>query len=228
MEIETQGIAQSLRFSYQSRIESAVADLARRKKLSKCTHASLARTKFLSSSMGTPPSDEPHSSGITSDNARLLAGTGLQGGGSRWLQDRQRIVLETREQGSDILRSLRGRVDTNAPARADTTTGSRSVSRRRILSLVSFTDVSSSLLFHFVSSHAKSWEWHGKYGCFCLRVDHIEIGGCNRHTQACSAPMGSEAGRSRCLLHMCLYSAQISSLLSIEIQIQCQAITATK
>ncbi|PSS00875.1 hypothetical protein PHLCEN_2v4102 [Hermanssonia centrifuga] len=107
MEIEIQGIPQSLKPSYQTRIKSAKADLQRYKKLSKDLHAALARSDLLGTraGMGTPTSDEPYGA---SDRTRLLAGTSLLEDGSRRLQDSQRIALETEEQGADILRSLRG------------------------------------------------------------------------------------------------------------------------
>ena len=107
MEIEIQGIPQSLRPSYQARIKAAKADLQRYKKLSKDTHNQIARADLLGSRAGThtPTLDEPYGS---SDRTRLLAGTALLEDGSRRLQDSQRIALETEEQGADILRSLRG------------------------------------------------------------------------------------------------------------------------
>ncbi|KAH9830517.1 vesicle transport v-snare protein vti1 [Rhodofomes roseus] len=111
MEIEIQGIPQSIRASYQSRIKAAKADLARYKKLSKDLHASTARADLLARSpafgTGSDPSiaDDPY--GDRSDRTRLLAGTALLEDGSRRLQESQRIALETEEQGTDILRSLR-------------------------------------------------------------------------------------------------------------------------
>ena len=108
MEIEIQGIPQSLRPSYQTRIKAAKADLQRFKKLSKDTHAALARSDLLGAHSSRPGSgmDNPYDS--TSDRTRLLAGTALLEDGSRRLQESQRIALETEEQGADILRSLRG------------------------------------------------------------------------------------------------------------------------
>ncbi|TBU24221.1 vesicle transport v-snare protein vti1 [Dichomitus squalens] len=108
MEIEIQGIPQSLRPSYQSRIKASKADLTRYKKLSKDLHAQLSRAELLARPglPGTPTSDEPY--GATSDRTRLLAGTELLEDGSRRLLESQRIALETEEQGADILRSLRG------------------------------------------------------------------------------------------------------------------------
>lgn len=107
MEIEVQGIPQSLRSLYQGRVKAAKADLQRFKKQSKDTLASLARSDLLGPRAGGPmaTSDEPYG---TSDRTRLLAGTELLEDGSRRLADSQRIALETEEQGADILRSLRG------------------------------------------------------------------------------------------------------------------------
>ena len=110
MEIEIQGIPQSLKTQYTARIKAAKADLQRYKKASKDLHAQLARSDLLSSStrpgMGPATSDEPY--GSSTDRTRLLAGTALLEDGSRRLLDSQRIALETEEQGADILRSLRG------------------------------------------------------------------------------------------------------------------------
>ena len=106
MEIEIQGIPQSLRPSYQSRIKASKADLQRYKKLSKEQHTQLSRSELLSRPGVSATSDEPY--GATSDRTRLLAGTSLLEDGSRRLLESQRIALETEEQGADILRSLRG------------------------------------------------------------------------------------------------------------------------
>ena len=107
MEIEIQGIPQSLRPSYQARIKASKADLTRYKKLSKDIHSQLSRSELLArpGMGGAPTSDEPYGA---SDRTRLLAGTALLEDGSRRLLDSQRIALETEEQGTDILRSLRG------------------------------------------------------------------------------------------------------------------------
>jgi vesicle transport through interaction with t-SNAREs 1 len=106
MEIEIQGIPQSIRPQYQSRIKSCKSDLTRYKKLSKDMHTQLSRTDLLGSrSSGVPTSDEPYG---TSDRTRLLSGTAVLEDGSRRLQESQRVALETEEQGADILRSLRG------------------------------------------------------------------------------------------------------------------------
>ncbi|THH29329.1 hypothetical protein EUX98_g4857 [Antrodiella citrinella] len=110
MEIEIQGIPQSLKAQYTARIRASKADLQRFKKASKDLHSQLARSDLLASStrpgMGPATSDEPY--GSTTDRTRLLAGTALLEDGSRRLMDSHRIALETEEQGADILRSLRG------------------------------------------------------------------------------------------------------------------------
>lgn len=105
MEIEIQGIPQSLKPSYQTRIKSSKSELQRCKKLAKDLHAQVSRADLLGSRAFTP-TDEPY--GPSSDRTRLLAGTTLLEDGSRRLLDSQRIALETEEQGADILRNLRG------------------------------------------------------------------------------------------------------------------------
>jgi len=107
MEIEIQGIPQSIRPQYQSRIRSSKADLERYKKLSREMHAQASRVDLFSSRGGGAPatSDEPYGS---SDRARLLTGTAILEDGSRRLQESQRIALETEEQGAGILQSLVG------------------------------------------------------------------------------------------------------------------------
>src|ERR1700733_12537633 len=107
MEIEIQGIPQSMKPHYQTRLRTAKADLSRYKKLSKDVHGQLARSDLLSSrgGAGLPTSDEPY--GTTSDRTRLLSGTALLEDGSRRLQESQRIALETEDQGADILMNLR-------------------------------------------------------------------------------------------------------------------------
>jgi vesicle transport through interaction with t-SNAREs protein 1 len=108
MEIEVQGMPQSIKPQYQARIKSAKAELTRHKKLSKDLHAQLTRSDLLGGVGGRPigPSsaDDPYGS---SDRTRLLAGTSLLEDGTRRLQDSQRIALETEEQGADILSNLR-------------------------------------------------------------------------------------------------------------------------
>ncbi|KAJ7591187.1 vesicle transport v-snare protein vti1 [Mycena floridula] len=107
MEIEIQGIPQSIRPQYQARLKSAKADLQKYKKASKDLHAQLARSTLLSTSSqgGFATSDEPY--GASSDRTRLLAGTSLLEDGTKRLQESQRIALDTESQGADILSNLR-------------------------------------------------------------------------------------------------------------------------
>ncbi|KAF8211227.1 vesicle transport v-SNARE protein N-terminus-domain-containing protein [Mycena galopus ATCC 62051] len=107
MEIEIQGIPQSIRPQYQTRLRTAKADLTRYKKQYKDVHAQLARSALLSSSShpGAFSSDEPY--GPTSDRTRLLSGTQVLEDGTKRLQDSHRIALETENQGADILMNLR-------------------------------------------------------------------------------------------------------------------------
>lgn len=108
MEIEIQGIPQSVRAQYQSRLRSAKAELAKQKKLLVDSRAQLARMDLLSSANnpgGYSSSDDPY--GPSSDRTRLLAGTTLLEEGSKRLQQSQQIALETENQGADILLNLR-------------------------------------------------------------------------------------------------------------------------
>ena len=112
MEIEIQGMPQSIKPQYASRIKSAKSDLTRYKKLAKELHAQANRAALLSDVSGSPFRDSTDDFGVSSggskgDRARLLAGTALLEDGSRRLQESQRIALETEEQGADILSSLR-------------------------------------------------------------------------------------------------------------------------
>ncbi len=106
MDIEIQGIPQSIRPQYQTRLRDAKSDLSRYKKLFKEQSQNVARASLLSS--GSAPqsfsSDEPYG---VSDRSRLLAGTSLLDDGTKRLQDSQRLALETEEQGAGILMNLR-------------------------------------------------------------------------------------------------------------------------
>jgi vesicle transport through interaction with t-SNAREs 1 len=112
MEIECQGIPQSLKQTYQARLRTAKSELASHKKLSKDASSQIARADLLShrNGGGASPSledgssDDPYSS--TSDRSRLLAGTSMLEEGTRRLQESQRLALETENVGGDILRNL--------------------------------------------------------------------------------------------------------------------------
>ncbi|KAJ3810634.1 vesicle transport v-snare protein vti1 [Lentinula aff. lateritia] len=107
MDIEIQGIPQSIRPQYQNRLKSAKADLSRFKKTFKDLSAQLARSSLLASTTPRPgySSDDPY--GFSSDRSRLLAGTTLLEDGTKRLQDSQRLALETEDLGADILSNLR-------------------------------------------------------------------------------------------------------------------------
>lgn len=130
MEIEIQGMPQSIKASYGARARSAKAELARYKKLARDLHAQSQRSELLSNVGGSPFRDSPDDhDGVGEDRQRLLAGTSLLEDGSRRLLDSQRVALETEEQGADILRSLRGQREQIENAR-DTVRG---CSMRRLL-----------------------------------------------------------------------------------------------
>lgn len=106
MDIEIQGIPQSIRPKYQSRLRDAKSDLARFKKLFKEQNQQVARSTLLGSGSAAQSfsSDEPYG---TSDRSRLLAGTALLDDGTKRLQESKRLALETEEQGAGILMNLR-------------------------------------------------------------------------------------------------------------------------
>ncbi|KAJ3511499.1 hypothetical protein NLJ89_g4061 [Agrocybe chaxingu] len=106
MEIEIQGIPQSVRAQYHARLRTCKADLSQYKKLLADSRAQLARADLLSSSNNAySSSDDPYSS--SSDRTRLLAGTNALEQGTKRLQQSQQLALETENQGADILMNLR-------------------------------------------------------------------------------------------------------------------------
>ncbi|KAJ7638706.1 vesicle transport v-SNARE protein N-terminus-domain-containing protein [Roridomyces roridus] len=129
MEIEIQGIPQSIRPQYQTRLRTAKADLTRFKKQYKDVHAQLARSALLSSSAhpGAFTSDEPY--GPASDRTRLLAGTSVLEDGTKRLQDSHRIALETENQGADILMNLRQQREQIVNSRDTLQTANTSIER---------------------------------------------------------------------------------------------------
>ncbi|KAG6809288.1 hypothetical protein H0H92_000821 [Tricholoma furcatifolium] len=126
MEIEIQGIPQSIRSEYHKRLRTAKADLAQYKKLLKEQRAQVARSDLLSSQPFTT-SDDPY--GSNSDRARLLAGTTKLEEGTKRLQDSQRIALETENQGADILLNLRTQREQIEHARNTLNTADLSIDR---------------------------------------------------------------------------------------------------
>lgn len=109
MEIEIQGVPQSVRPQYQTRLRSAKTNLSEQKKLLVESRSRLARSALLSSTKQSGndaygSSDDPYGS---SDRVRLLAGTTLLENGVKRLQQSQQMVLETENQGAEILSTLR-------------------------------------------------------------------------------------------------------------------------
>ena len=108
MEIEVQGVPQTVRAQYHNRLRSAKADLSKYKKLLAESRSQLARSALLSSTKLSEntygSSDDPYGS---SDRTRLLNGTMLLEDGTRRLQQSQQIALETENQGAGILSNLR-------------------------------------------------------------------------------------------------------------------------
>lgn len=103
LEVEMQGIPQSIKGPYVARLKQAHLDLVKYKRLAKDLHAQTARTDLIGSARAT--SDDPY--GESSDRTRLLAGTEVLSGGSRRIGESTRIALESEDQGADILRNLR-------------------------------------------------------------------------------------------------------------------------
>ncbi|KDR73314.1 hypothetical protein GALMADRAFT_251929 [Galerina marginata CBS 339.88] len=107
LEVEIQGIPQSVKTPYLTRLKQAKADLTKYKKLSKDLHSQAARTDLLGAfKSGTSSSDDPY--GERSDRTRLLAGTETLNDGSRRITESTSLALETETHGADILRTLRG------------------------------------------------------------------------------------------------------------------------
>ncbi|KAH0587445.1 hypothetical protein H2248_006232 [Termitomyces sp. 'cryptogamus'] len=127
MEIEIQGIPQSIRSEYHTRLRTAKADLSRYKKLLKEQRTQVARSDLLSTSQSFTTSDEPY--GSNSDRVRLLAGTKRLEDGTKRLQESQRIALETENQGTDILMNLRTQREQIENARDTLHTADSSIDR---------------------------------------------------------------------------------------------------
>lgn len=114
MEIELQGMPQSIRGPFSARARAAKSTLAALKTRAREAHSTAQRAALLgrASGSGSPFRDAGDAelggrgSGENGDRQRLLAGTALLEGGSRRLHDAERTALETEETGADILREL--------------------------------------------------------------------------------------------------------------------------
>ncbi|KAF8232618.1 vesicle transport v-snare protein vti1 [Tricholoma matsutake] len=110
LEVEIQGIPQSIKASYLTRLRQAKSDLTKYKKLSKDLHA---RVNLLGgpNAGASFRSDDPYADERT-DRERLLSGTVTLSEGSQRLANTHRIALESEDMGVEILRNLRGQRET--------------------------------------------------------------------------------------------------------------------
>jgi len=131
MEIEIQGIPQSVRAQYHTRLRTAKADLSRYKKLLKDQNSHVARSDLLSSPrpFGAAVSDDPYAPSSDSDRTRLLAGTAMLEDGTKRLQESRQIALETETQGADILLNLRTQREQIENARSTLHTADSNIDR---------------------------------------------------------------------------------------------------
>jgi vesicle transport through interaction with t-SNAREs protein 1 len=110
LEVEIQGIPQSIKTPYLTRLRQANSDLSKYKALSKDLHARVNLP-------GRPKSgvslrfDDPYADERT-ERERLLTGTETLSEGTQRLGNAQRIGLETEDMGIEILRNLRGQRET--------------------------------------------------------------------------------------------------------------------
>ncbi|KAG6907929.1 hypothetical protein DXG01_006859 [Tephrocybe rancida] len=128
LEVEIQGIPQSIKPQYLAQLKNAKSELTRYKKLAKDVHSQQSRSDLLArAGGGGRSSDDPY--GDQGDRARLLVGTQTLEDGSRRLRDTQRIALEAEDQGADILRTLRGQRETIEGARDSLRTADTNIDR---------------------------------------------------------------------------------------------------
>ncbi|KAG8990837.1 hypothetical protein FRB93_003008 [Tulasnella sp. JGI-2019a] len=109
MEVEIQGMPQSIKTKYQLRVKSSKAELTKWKKQAKDMHLANSRSELLSSRSNPVAFDDPYADGdgVNSQRTRLLQGTQSLADSTRRLEDSQRIAIETEGVGADILRTLR-------------------------------------------------------------------------------------------------------------------------
>lgn len=108
MEVEIQGMPQSIRQTYMGRVRTCKGELARWRTVAKEVQQASTRDALLGGVSSS--TDDPYGTldGATvSDRTRLLTGSQSLQDSTKRLQDSQRIALETEELGGDILRSLR-------------------------------------------------------------------------------------------------------------------------
>ncbi|KIO24014.1 hypothetical protein M407DRAFT_104260 [Tulasnella calospora MUT 4182] len=108
MEVEIQGMPQSIKSKYQSRVKSSKAELQKWKKQAKDLHFSGARQELFAGRSNAAAADDPYADDeVRSQRTRLLQGNQTLAESTRRLEDSQRIALETEGIGADILTNLR-------------------------------------------------------------------------------------------------------------------------
>ncbi|KZO91254.1 vesicle transport v-snare protein vti1 [Calocera viscosa TUFC12733] len=105
MEVEIQGMPQSIRSKYVARLKAGKSELAKLKKQAKDLSTQTMRAQLLPASLASAPSDDPYG---TDQRTRLLSGTERLADGQMRLEESRRVALETEDVGADILRNLRG------------------------------------------------------------------------------------------------------------------------
>lgn len=133
LEVEIQGIPQSVKASYSTRLRQAKSELTKYKKLSKDLHAQASRTDLLKSyspsnaARGGSYSDNPYSD--RSERERLLVGSQTLHDGSRRLDESTSVALQTEAYGAEILTTLRGQREQIEGARDTLNTADRNIDR---------------------------------------------------------------------------------------------------
>ncbi|KAH6881215.1 vesicle transport v-SNARE protein N-terminus-domain-containing protein [Coprinopsis sp. MPI-PUGE-AT-0042] len=108
LEVEIQGIPNSVKSQYSSRLKQAKSELNKFKKLSKDLHAQAGRADLLAGGRrASPRSDDPYSD-EPSQRDRLLVGQNRLQDGSRRLQESTSVAYQTEAYGAEILSTLRG------------------------------------------------------------------------------------------------------------------------
>ncbi|EAU87224.1 hypothetical protein CC1G_10503 [Coprinopsis cinerea okayama7 len=149
LEIELNGIPQSLKPPYLTRLKQAKSDLNKYKKMSRELHSVVARGDLLGGARGggaysrgspsgarSPHSDNPYTDNpytedarLQSERARLLHGSHSLSDGSRRLQDSTSLALQTEAYGAEILGTLRGQREQIEGARDMLDTADRNIDR---------------------------------------------------------------------------------------------------
>jgi len=106
MEVEIQGMPQSVKSQYQNRVRTGKADLVRLRGQAKELNLTASRAELLSSSSFNGMASASDDDFGQSQRTRLLNGTQTLSDSTRRLEDSHRIALETEDVGADILRNL--------------------------------------------------------------------------------------------------------------------------